>query len=259
LTIDPARLKQVAYNYLSNALKFTPAGGSVALRIKPNGPDQFRLEVEDSGIGIAPADLGRLFVEFQQLEAGAAKRHQGTGLGLALTRRLVEAQGGSVGVKSAVGAGSTFHACLPRHAIAMARTPTPIQFAPSRDGARTVLIVEDDARDQLQLVAALESAGYAVELAANGSEAIARWRSRPYDAATIDLLLPDMSGLELLSALRGEATNRATPIIVITVVPDSRLVAGFTVHDVLHRPLDRERLLASLARAGLPRHQPEGS
>jgi signal transduction histidine kinase len=259
LTIDPARLKQVAYNYLSNALKFTPAGGSVTLRIKPNGLDQFRLEVEDTGIGIPAADLGRLFVEFQQLEAGAAKRHQGTGLGLALTRRLVEAQGGSVGVKSAVGAGSTFHACLPRHAIAMARTPTPILFAPVRDGARTVLVVEDDARDQLQLVAALESAGYAVELAASGGEAIERWRSRPYDAATIDLLLPDMSGLELLSALRGEPTNRTTPIIVITVVPDARLVAGFPVHDVLHKPLDRERLLASLARAGLPRPQPERS
>ena len=259
LTIDPARLKQVAYNYLSNALKFTPTGGRVALRIKPHEVDQFKLEVEDTGIGIAESDLGRLFVEFQQLEAGAAKRHQGTGLGLALTRRLVEAQGGTVGVKSAVGEGSTFHACLPRHAITMPRAPTPIMFAPIREGARTVLIVEDDARDQLQLVAALESAGYAVELAANGSEAIARWRSRPYDVATIDLLLPDMSGLELLSALRGENTNRTTPIIVITVVPDARVVAGFTVHDVLHKPLDRDRLLASLARAGLPTQLPEPS
>ena len=257
LTIDPARLKQVAYNYLSNALKFTPSGGSVTLRIKPDDGDLFRLEVEDTGIGIAASDLGRLFVEFQQLEAGAAKRHQGTGLGLALTRRLVEAQGGSVGVKSEVGVGSTFHACLPRHALAVGRTPTPIVFAPNRTGARTVLIVEDDARDQVQLVGVLESAGYAVELAANGSDAIARWRTRAYDAATIDLLLPDMSGLELLSALRGESSNRATPIIVITVVPDARLVAGFTVHDVLHKPLDRDRLLASLARAGLPTRQPE--
>jgi CheY-like chemotaxis protein len=141
----------------------------------------------------------------------------------------------------------------------MPRTPTPIVFAPMREGARTVLIVEDDARDQVQLVSALESAGYAVELAANGSEAIARWRSRPYDAATIDLLLPDMSGLELLSALRGENTNRATPIIVVTVVPDARVVAGFTVHDVLHKPLDRDRLLASLARAGLPTQPREQS
>ena len=257
LTIDPARLKQVAYNYLSNALKFTPQGGNVTLRIKPDGGEQFRLEVQDTGIGIAPADIARLFVEFQQLEAGAAKRHQGTGLGLALTRRLVEAQGGSVGVRSVVGEGSTFYACLPRHAIAVSRSPTPIVFGPVREGSRTVLIVEDDVRDQLQLVAALEGAGYAVELAESGSEAISRWRSRRYDAATIDLLLPDMSGLELLAVLRSEITNRTTPIIVITVVPDARLVAGFPVHDVLNKPLDRERLLASLARAGLPARQRE--
>ena len=257
LLIDPARLKQVAYNYLSNALKFTPVGGSVALRIRPEPGEQFRLEVDDTGIGIAPADLGRLFVEFQQLEAGAAKRHQGTGLGLALVRRLVEAQGGTVGVKSEVGKGSTFHACLPRNAIATARSRTPVVFAPSREGARTVLIVEDDTRDQLQLVAALESAGYAVELAATGAEAIARWRTRAYDAITIDLLLPDMSGVELLSALRGETANRGTPIIVVTVVPDARLVAGFTVHDILHKPLDRDILLASLARAGLSVPHPE--
>jgi len=251
LTIDPARLKQVAYNYLSNALKFTPDGGSVTLRIKPESNERFRLEVQDTGIGIAPADLGRLFVEFQQLEAGVAKRHQGTGLGLALTRRLVEAQGGSVGVKSAPGKGSTFHACLPCHAIAMSRTPTPIVFAPSRAGARTVLVVEDDVRDQAQLVSALESAGYAVELASTGAEALARWRARSFDAATIDLLLPDMSGLELLAALNGEPRNLGTPIIVITVVPDAKVVAGFTVHDILHKPLDRESLIASLARAGV--------
>ncbi|HEY0481656.1 MAG TPA: response regulator [Kofleriaceae bacterium] len=259
LTIDPARLKQVAYNYLSNAIKFTPEGGNVTLRIRPEAGEQFRLEVEDTGIGIASTDLGRLFVEFQQLEAGAAKRHQGTGLGLALVRRLVEAQGGSVGVRSVVGKGSTFHACLPRNAIAIARSKTPIVFAPMREGARTVLIVEDDARDQVQLVAALESAGYGVELASTGAEAIARWRTRAYDAVTIDLLLPDMSGVELLSALRGENANRTTPIIVITVVPDARLVAGFTVHDVLHKPLDRESLLASLARAGVQSPHPERS
>jgi PAS domain S-box-containing protein len=257
LTIDPARLKQVAYNYLSNAIKFTPDGGNVTLRIRPEAGEQFRLEVEDTGIGIASTDLGRLFVEFQQLEAGAAKRHQGTGLGLALVRRLVEAQGGSVGVRSELGKGSTFHACLPRNAIAIARSKTPIVFAPMREGARTVLIVEDDARDQVQLVAVLESAGYGVELASTGAEAIARWRTRAYDAATIDLLLPDMSGVELLSALRGENANRTTPIIVITVVPDARLVAGFTVHDVLHKPLDRDSLLASLARAGVQSPHPE--
>jgi CheY-like chemotaxis protein len=257
LTIDPARLKQVAYNYLSNALKFTPAGGSITLRVMPDGAERFRLEVQDTGIGIAPADLGRLFVEFQQLEAGAAKHHQGTGLGLALTRRLVESQGGSVGVQSSVGQGSTFHASLPCRAVAISRSRTPISFATVREGARTILVVEDDAHDQAQLVSALAEAGYAVELASTGAEAIARWRARDYDAATIDLRLPDMSGLELLAALSSEATNHATPIIVVSVVPDARVVAGFTVHEILHKPLDREILLASLARAGVQNAPPE--
>jgi CheY-like chemotaxis protein len=225
--------------------------------VKADGDQRFRLEIQDTGIGISPEDLGRLFVEFQQLEAGAAKRHQGTGLGLALTRRLVEAQGGSVGVKSTIGTGSTFHACLPRQALTMPRTRTPVVFRPNPVGACTVLVVEDDLRDQAQLVAALSDAGYAVDVAATGTEAIARWRTRDYDAATIDLLLPDMSGLELLAALQAEPTNRGTPIIVVTVVPDARLVAGFTVHDILHKPLDRESLLASLARAGVRTLQPE--
>jgi signal transduction histidine kinase/FixJ family two-component response regulator len=257
LTIDPARLKQVAYNYLSNALKFTPVGGSVILRIKPEDGDRFRLEVQDTGIGIAREDLGRLFVEFQQLEAGAAKRHQGTGLGLAVVRRLVEAQGGSVGVKSTLGVGSTFHASLPCHALVMPRTSTPVTIAPGRHGARTVLVVEDDVRDQAQLVSALEGAGYAVELASTGAQAIACWKARGYAAATIDLLLPDMSGLDLLAALNGANKNDRTPIIVITVVSDTKVVAGFTVHDVLHKPLDRDILLASLARAGVHSPPPE--
>ena len=134
-----------------------------------------------------------------------------------------------------------------------------VRSAPARLGARTVLVVEDDVRDQAQLVATLESAGYAVELASTGAEAISRWRARDYDAATIDLLLPDMSGLELLAALRGELTNHRTPIIVVTVVPDAKVVAGFTVHDILHKPLDRESLIASLARAGVRTRQPENA
>jgi protein-histidine pros-kinase len=111
---DAGKLKQVVYNFLSNALKFTPEDGRVVVRVGPETPDEFRLEVEDTGIGIRPEDLGRLFVEFQQLDAGTAKKYPGTGLGLALTKRIVEAQGGKVGVRSAAGRGSTFFAVLPR-------------------------------------------------------------------------------------------------------------------------------------------------
>jgi PAS domain S-box-containing protein len=114
VVVDPAKLKQVVYNYLSNAIKFSPDAGRVLIRAVAEGPDLFRIEIEDAGIGIKPEDLERLFVEFQQLDASAAKKHQGTGLGLVLTKRIVEAQGGHVGVRSVVGKGSTFFAVLPR-------------------------------------------------------------------------------------------------------------------------------------------------
>jgi PAS domain S-box-containing protein len=118
--LDPTRLKQVLYNYLSNAIKFSPENGHVAVRVRPEDGRHFRLEVEDWGIGVRPEDLDRLFVEFQQLDATMAKPYPGTGLGLALTKRIVEAQGGSVGVRTEPGKGSTFFATLPR--IVTART-----------------------------------------------------------------------------------------------------------------------------------------
>jgi len=111
---DPGQLKQVLYNYLSNALKFTPEDGRVTVRVGGDEPGWFRLEVEDTGIGIAPEQMPQLFVEFQQLDAGRAKKYQGSGLGLALTKRLVEAQGGRVGARSVPGEGSVFYAVLPR-------------------------------------------------------------------------------------------------------------------------------------------------
>jgi len=119
VVIDPARFKQVLYNYLSNALKFTPDGGAITVRTSPEPPDAFRLEVEDTGVGIAADQISRLFLEFEQLEPARGGGAQGTGLGLALTRRIVEAQGGSVGVRSQPGQGSVFHAILPRETSAI--------------------------------------------------------------------------------------------------------------------------------------------
>ena len=116
--VDPRLFKQVLYNYLSNAIKFTRDGGRVALRMVPSGSESFLVEVEDSGIGIEPEDMSSLFVEFQQLDSSLAKHYPGTGLGLALTKRVVEAQGGSVSVRSVAGEGSTFSAVLPLRVVA---------------------------------------------------------------------------------------------------------------------------------------------
>ncbi len=171
VVIDPAKLKQVLYNYLSNALKFTPEEGRVTVRISPEGDDAFLLEVEDSGNGILPEDINRLFVEFQQLDAGMAKKHQGTGLGLALTRRIVEAQGGSVGVRSVPGQGSTFFVTLPRVNQAIDEFATQGVKASwesppkqQRDYAPTVLVIEDDPMDRRWLVSSFSDAGYTVEI-----------------------------------------------------------------------------------------------
>jgi CheY-like chemotaxis protein/nitrogen-specific signal transduction histidine kinase len=253
VTLDPARLKQVVYNYLSNALKFTPERGRVAVRVRPDGEHAFRLEVEDTGMGIEATDLGRLFVEFQQLDGSAGKRHQGTGLGLALTRRLVEAQHGSVGVRSEPGKGSVFHAILPRVTTA-GEAPVLPRSRNGRSGGRCVLVVEDEPRDREVIVGALAAAGYAVEVAPSAAAAIERCRERTFDAVTLDLVLPDMGGFDLLHALRAEPHMRDVPVIVVSVVADAKLVAGFAVSDVLRKPLDPPALLAALQRAGV---QPE--
>lgn len=123
---DAARFKQVLYNYLSNALKFTQDGGAVTVRLRPEGANEFRLEVCDSGIGIAAQDIPRLFTEFQQLDSTASKRYQGTGLGLALTKRIVQAQGGRVGVRSRPGEGSTFFAVLPKCSASAPDAAVPV-------------------------------------------------------------------------------------------------------------------------------------
>jgi signal transduction histidine kinase len=137
VVVDPARVKQILYNYLSNAIKFTPAGGRITIRILPEGPALFRIDVEDTGVGIAVDDLGKLFVELQQLDASAGKKYQGTGLGLALTKKLAEAHGGRVTVRSTRGEGSTFSAILPRGSRALVEQPQRPLPAPAPKGTST--------------------------------------------------------------------------------------------------------------------------
>ena len=248
--LDPSRAKQVLYNYLSNALKFGREDGRVTVRAHAETEDVFRLEVEDDGMGISAADRGRLFVEFQQLDGGASKHHEGTGLGLALTRRLVEAMGGSVGVDSEPGEGSTFFAVLPRRAAKGHALPEPRIFEPA-PGAPRILVVEDDARDQTRIAGALTEAGYGVETVSTAAQALARCRETDFAAITLDLLLPDRTGLEVLQAIRAGGRNRDVPVIVITVVTEHGVIGGFAVQDVLPKPVDAGRLVEALDRAGV--------
>ncbi len=249
VTLDPAKFKQVLYNFLSNAIKFTPQSGKVTIRVLPQGKDMLRVEVEDTGIGIESKDLDRLFVEFQQLDSGTGKKHGGTGLGLALTKRLVEAQGGTVEVKSKSGVGTTFSAILPRHMKPMEVTP-PVSPTPITSRQHpTVLVIEDDAKERDWLVQTLDKAGYFVEAVATGVEAVECCQKRSYAMVTLDLLLPDSSGWEILKRIRESPMNREIPVIVVTVCADSNTGIGFQVHDFLVKPVQEEVLLSSLKRA----------
>ena len=243
---DASKLKQVLYNYLSNAIKFTPEGGRVGIRLSPEGPESFRVEVEDTGIGISEKDLPRLFVEFQQLDAGSAKRFQGTGLGLALTRRLVTAQGGRVGVQSTVGRGSNFFAILPRWTL-----PTRA----SALGTNAVLLVDDDARALKLASRALREHGYETLLARDAPTALARALADSPRAIVLDLKMPGLDGLGFVAQVRGTAHGRQPAILIWTALElttAQRTALSPSVQAIVPKELGSARLVQELHRIAPP-------
>ncbi|HYB73395.1 MAG TPA: GAF domain-containing protein [Candidatus Sulfotelmatobacter sp.] len=221
---DPVRLHQAITNLLSNAIKFTPGGGRVSVRVTRAGrgeagrnggrgsqPDRERIEiaVADTGIGIDPQDLERLFQPFEQLENRVRRSHEGTGLGLALTRRLVELHGGSIRAESpGLGQGSTFTLSL------------PLDGCPTR---RTVAVVEDDAGMRELLVETLRAAGHRTLEAATAAEAAPLLGAGP-DLLILDLVLPDRPGQQILADLRAHPATRELPVLAIS--GSTRATAG---------------------------------
>jgi PAS domain S-box-containing protein len=249
LVLDPARLKQVLYNYLSNAIKFTPDGGHVGVRAFAEGRNHFRLEVHDNGIGIAEADLPRLFTEFQQLDAGHGKLHQGTGLGLALTRRLVQAQGGTVGVRSASGMGSVFY-------LVLGRVPAAgLAEAPGHAAAgHRMLVIQDEQPERARLLQGLEAAGFSVDVAADGEHALRQTQDLAYDAITLGLRLSGQPGLGVLAGIRGLGASSRSPVVGVSMPGGEGEAAAFHIANVLSKPLLSEEVVAAMA--GLRRAGP---
>ncbi len=249
---DSGRFKQVLYNYLSNALKFTPEGGRVTIRLRTDGDESFRIEVEDTGVGIEPEDQERLFQEFQQIANERGPRAPGTGLGLALTRRLVEAQGGRVGFRSTFGRGSVFYAVLPRSPVARSVEPCSSVGLPPGEGGPALLVVEDEDKDRAWLIEILAGAGYAVDTASTAADALTRCQERRYAAILLDLLLPDRSGWDVLHGARRAGPNQRTPVIVVTVVAEQDTGSAFKVDGFLTKPVRPEAILAALLEVGVP-------
>jgi signal transduction histidine kinase/ActR/RegA family two-component response regulator len=234
LLLDPTRVRQVLFNLVSNAVKFTPSGGRVHLRALLKGPDLL-VAVADTGIGI-PADArSRVFGVFERLHEGRVKT-EGTGLGLALTKRLVEQMGGSIAFESQDGEGTTFRVCLPD-----VRTEPVL--------GQRILIVEDERHDADLIVAVAGSLGLRAEVVRSlAATSLALRRSRPL-AIVLDLHLLDGRGEQVLRDLRDDAINASVPVIVVTVEAEPSPVLALGADDYLTKPIDRARLELWLMRA----------
>jgi signal transduction histidine kinase/DNA-binding response OmpR family regulator len=243
---DPSRIRQIVLNLVSNAVKFTAEGGEIRVCVSLDGPDGVELAVADNGRGIPSADHQRIFEAFQQSDGETgSSHHEGTGLGLALTRQLVDAHGGSVGVRSEVGVGSEFTVRLPLHRAVEPDAGFPPVVA---TGQPTVLVIEDDPAAGELLRVHLDSAGFAVLLATTGRQGIA-WaaHARP-DAILLDILLPDIDGWEVMQRLKADPQTRSIPVMVVSVVDDRQLGLALGAVDYFVKPISREPLLEALGR-----------
>jgi signal transduction histidine kinase/ActR/RegA family two-component response regulator len=216
---DAARLNQVVSNLLSNALKFTPSG-EVGL-IATAGAHGLRLEVHDTGVGIAPDKLETVFDKFTQADSSTTRRFGGTGLGLSISRELVDLMGGQLWAESREGAGSVFVAEIP---LRRARAPQPALAAPPRtettdDRPLRILAAEDNPTNRLVLTALLEPLEAEVILAEDGRQAVEAWSAGHFDLILMDVQMPGMNGVEAAQEIRRLEADRGlpeTPILALT-------------------------------------------
>jgi CheY-like chemotaxis protein len=256
---DRSRLQQVVWNLVANAIKFTPNGGRVAVRLERDGSHAL-LRVEDSGIGIAAAFLPHIFERFRQADSTSTRSHGGLGLGLAIVRHLVELHGGTVGVESpGEGRGSTFHVRLalleePTLADGRRRRRRPAGAnadLPALDGI--AVLVVDDERDALEAIATtLELCGASVTTAASAAEAIAAFTRRVPDVVLCDIGMPTEDGYAFIRRVRalGPARGGAVPAVALTAYAREEdraaaLEAGFDAH--LAKPVEPAELAALVA------------
>lgn len=268
---DPTQLQQALLNYAANAVKFTDTGRvTVRSFVQSEAPDSVlvRFEVEDTGIGIPPDALGRLFSAFEQADNSTTRKYGGTGLGLAITRKLAEQMQGEVGVSSTPGKGSTFWftARLRRKRAAGALTPAPVGSGDVMDRLRVILqgrrllLADDDPGNQQVARMILEDAGLSVDTAADGGTAADMAARGHYALILVDMQMPRLNGLDATRLIRATPQGRHVPILAMTAnaFDEDRarcLEAGMS--DIIAKPVDPELLFETMLRWLDPTARPQ--
>ena len=257
---DPTRLRQALLNYAGNGIKFTETG-SVTVGVRLLGEDangaRLRFEVSDTGIGIDPAVLPRLFSSFEQAEPGITRKYGGTGLGLAITRRLARLMGGEAGAESRPGEGSTFWLTVRLAKSAEAPVALPAKRQSSEErlarafAGTPVLLAEDNAVNRRVAAALLSSAGLRVDEAVDGEQAVRKAADRPYPVILMDLKMPRVDGLEATRRIRALDTHRRTRIVGLTASTldeDRDACRASGMDEVLVKPARPEVLFEAILR-----------
>jgi signal transduction histidine kinase/DNA-binding response OmpR family regulator len=259
VNVDRGRFRQILYNLISNAIKYTHDGGSIRVGVTLDA-EEVRIAVADSGIGIAPEDHGRVFEEFRQV-GDPSERQPGSGLGLAVTKRLAEAHRGRIDLTSARGQGSTFTLVLPTSEAVSSEDLSPAAPSGPTDAASAaeavgppaatvgdILVIEDDPSAVRLLREYLEGEGYRVRVTATGELGIeSALKDRPA-AIILDVLLPGMDGWEVLRRLKADDRLQGIPVVIVTVVEEREVGLALGAVDYLVKPIHREVLLGCIAR-----------
>lgn len=245
---DRVKFKQVLYNLLSNAIKFTPENGKIILEAGVMD-DMLQLSVSDTGIGMKSEDQQKVFKEFWQADSSFARKYEGTGLGLALTKRIVEMHGGKIWFESEYGKGSAFYFTLPLKATVKTTETKEIKAKPLQatpvgvKDAKTVLVVEDDRMAADLLTLYLTNAGYNVVVAVDGEEAIKKAKEYQPFLITLDVMLPKKDGWDVLSELKNSQDVASIPVIIVSMVDNKDLGFSLGAVEYLIKPIDRVKLI----------------
>jgi signal transduction histidine kinase/CheY-like chemotaxis protein len=250
INADQGKLKQMLLNLVSNAIKFTPEQGTVTISGK-RVPGAVEIAVADTGIGISAEDQANIFHEFFQVDTGPGRREQGTGLGLALTRRFALLHGGDVKVRSELGQGSVFTIRLPLGMGAGVQPAAVPDGSPKKavDPSKPlVLVVEDDLSAAELITRQLEAAGFRTYVSRTGIDAIAQAKVLHPAAITLDILLPELDGWEVLSRLKRDDETSHIPVVVVSVVDNPDLGKALGALDYFVKPVDGRLLVERLSR-----------